>query len=121
MRHLLLTLDPDALPEGVAMRLQPSRESVPVLGPFLAARLEGVVYAWMDVCPHWQVPLSMPDSLFLSVRTPVLTCQLHRARFDVRTGSCVSGPCFGDSLQPVPVVAALGRIFFFLPRDLRKC
>lgn len=122
MHHLLLTLAQDALPEGLVRRFVPPLPAHQAhLSAFLALRHAQGVTAWVDRCPHWQVPLSMPDTMILARQAPSLTCLLHRARFDAVSGDCLSGPCYGDRLEPVPAVEAMGQLFFFLPRSMRKC
>ena len=37
-----------------------------------------------------------------------ILCATHGAAFEIETGSCVSGPCEGDSLTPYPVTVVDG-------------
>lgn len=66
-------------------------------------RVHGEVFAVEDRCPHRDFPLSGGD-----VVSGCLECPFHGARFDVRTGQCVSGPSEGDSVTVYPVLQVNG-------------
>ena len=51
------------------------------------ANVEGVIYAVDDDCTHICTPLSQG-----TLDGATLTCPLHLARFDVRTGRVLRGP-----------------------------
>jgi 3-phenylpropionate/trans-cinnamate dioxygenase ferredoxin component len=53
----------------------------------LIANVEGVYYALRDTCGHRGAPLSKGR-----LAGHEIECPLHFARFDVRTGTLVSGP-----------------------------
>lgn len=53
----------------------------------LLTRIAGEYYAMSDICSHARVLLSKGKLKGASV-----TCPLHGARFDVRSGRCLSGP-----------------------------
>jgi len=66
-------------------------------------RVHDEVFAVEDRCPHRDFPLSGGD-----VVSGCLECPFHGARFDVRTGQCVSGPSEGDSVTVYPVLQVNG-------------
>jgi nitrite reductase/ring-hydroxylating ferredoxin subunit len=68
-------------PVGVTIADQP-------IGIF---RAQGELYAIHDICTHQHARLSQgyPEG-------HLIECPLHEAKFDVRTGRCVSGPGNGD-------------------------
>jgi nitrite reductase/ring-hydroxylating ferredoxin subunit len=58
------------------------------------ANVDGVFYAFSDVCGHRNAPLSRGR-----LDGYLIECPLHFAQFDVRTGELVSGPVS----TPVPI------------------
>jgi nitrite reductase/ring-hydroxylating ferredoxin subunit len=55
------------------------------------ANVEGAIYAVDDDCTHISGPLDQGE-----LEGCVLTCPLHLARFDVRTGKVLRGPARDD-------------------------
>ena len=53
----------------------------------LVANLDGKFYALCDRCSHNNVPLSMGH-----LKDNVVTCPMHGARFDIKTGKRISDP-----------------------------
>jgi len=66
-------------------------------------RHKGNVRAWVNACPHFQLPLNAQPDRFLNKNATKLTCAHHYARFNPESGECIEGPCMGDKLLPVPV------------------
>ena len=66
-------------------------------------RAHDEVFAVEDRCPHRDFPLSGGDVL-----DGCLECPFHGARFDVRTGHCVSGPSEGDAVAVFAVMQVNG-------------
>ena len=68
---------------------------------------DGAVRAWENLCPHVPIRLDRPgDEVLLEAGS--IVCQQHGARFDTASGRCTTGPCAGDALRPLPVVATRG-------------
>ena len=89
---------PDRGARGFALRGADGRE----LRIFAVRRGNGV-HAYVNRCPHRGTPLDwVPDQLFDRTGR-YLVCATHGALFQVEDGVCVSGPCFGDQLTPVPL------------------
>lgn len=64
----------------------------------------GEVRAFVNSCPHAGTPLETFDGRFFDLAdSSIIVCSTHGARFRVEDGFCVSGPCRGLSLKPVPV------------------
>jgi nitrite reductase/ring-hydroxylating ferredoxin subunit len=63
---------------------------------------KGVV-AYHNVCPHQGRSLSIGPGEFLLGKNRQLICPHHGASFDLGSGECVSGPCKGDRLKPLPL------------------
>ena len=68
-------------------------------------RVHEEVFAVEDRCPHRDFPLSGGD-----VVDGCLECPWHGARFDVRTGQCMSGPSEGDAVTVYPVLQVNGNV-----------
>lgn len=73
-----------------------------LLDGVLVATAEGP-RAFVNLCPHVPVPLDRPDEELLSSDGRYLVCARHGALFLATTGLCVSGPCEGESLTPLPI------------------
>ena len=71
--------------------------------------VEGV-RAWLNVCPHAGRRLDWAPGHFLRDRDGMLVCAVHGASFDLVTGTCVAGPCRGESLRPVAVAVRDGQV-----------
>lgn len=61
------------------------------------------VRAYLNYCPHAGFPLNWSPHGFLAPEAPLILCAQHGALFEIDSGRCVSGPCFGAALRPLPV------------------
>lgn len=67
-------------------------------------RRAGVVHAWQNRCPHDGVsPMAWRKDAYLNADGSRIVCYAHGAQFDVATGMCHLGPCFGQSLVPAGI------------------
>lgn len=66
------------------------------------------VFGYVDNCPHRDLPLHFVTGRYLSPDGAAILCVNHGARFDVESGVCLSGPCVGLSLTPLPLEASGG-------------
>lgn len=57
---------------------------------------------FVNSCPHRRLPLDRRGRLQFSGEQPLLVCPNHGAKFEIESGRCVAGPCFGKHLQRVP-------------------
>jgi nitrite reductase/ring-hydroxylating ferredoxin subunit len=117
MKRLIATLREEELSPGRPARVTFSHQGRS--HSVLALRRRGVVYAWLNLCPHWGIPLGDDPAALYSRGARELRCGTHDARFRLEDGVCTGGPCLGDGLEPVPVCVALGRVFFYLPGSMR--
>lgn len=99
----------DALPEQGARGFDPEGAGHDTL--FLV-RQGHDVYGWRDACPHMDgAAMAWRKDAYLSGDGRFIVCHAHGARFDIRTGKCLLGPCEGDSLTPVALhIDAAGAI-----------
>lgn len=66
----------------------------------IVLRRDGVIRAYLNVCPHAGRRLDYAPGKFL-LRADTLTCAVHGATFKQTSGLCVRGPCCGDSLREI--------------------
>lgn len=66
-------------------------------------RVHGQISAFVNRCPHQQVPLNLPEGSFLEAGGELIQCGMHGALFLPESGECVFGPCQGRFLEPVAV------------------
>lgn len=81
----------------------------------LLVNYEGNYFAYINRCPHTGITLDWVNNQFFSSDNRYLMCATHGAVFEPPTGECVWGPCFGLSLQSVPIAIDAGRIYATLP------
>lgn len=61
------------------------------------------LHAYVNSCPHLGTPLEFTPDQFLSHDGSHILCSTHGALFEIEDGTCIAGPCMGDSLQALPV------------------
>jgi nitrite reductase/ring-hydroxylating ferredoxin subunit len=66
-------------------------------------RKRGRLYGYVNECPHLGTPLELIQDRFLTRDKERLLCTAHGAEFRIEDGYCVTGPCFGCSLRPIPL------------------
>lgn len=69
------------------------------------------VRAWFNVCPHAGRRLDWAPGRFLLSKEGHLVCAAHGASFELRGGTCVAGPCRGESLRTVAVCVRDGQVY----------
>lgn len=74
-------------------------------GPIVVYRIDGRLYAILDVCPH--AGASLADG---TVADSVVTCALHGSQFNVCTGQRLRGPA-DFSVRTYPVVEEDGVVY----------
>jgi nitrite reductase/ring-hydroxylating ferredoxin subunit len=81
----------------------------------LIVNYEGNHFAYMNRCPHTGITLDWVNNQFFSSDNRYLMCATHGAVFEPPSGECVWGPCFGLSLQTVPLEFEGNEIYARLP------
>lgn len=71
---------------------------------------DGRLSAYVNDCPHAHTPLDYLPDRFFNLEASHLLCGTHGAQFRIHDGFCVSGPCKGKRLTPVPVYLDGGMI-----------
>jgi naringenin degradation protein FdeD len=102
----------DDIPDGGAKGFPPPPGGF--IGLF-AVRRGAAVAVYVNSCPHIGVPLDWAPDRFLSRDGSRIVCSTHGAEFEVMTGQCVRGPCFGDRLEAVNIEIRDGAIL--VPAD----
>ncbi|WCT79240.1 Rieske (2Fe-2S) protein [Novosphingobium humi] len=64
-------------------------------------RLEDGVRAYLNLCPHFSLPLNQAPNQFLHGED--ILCRQHFALFRADTGICFSGACEGRSLIAIAI------------------
>lgn len=59
--------------------------------------------AFVNNCPHVNLPLDFDDGKFYFDDVPGLLCRVHGAVFNEKSGECVDGPCRGKSLLSLKI------------------
>lgn len=67
-----------------------------------AVKRDGEVFVYLNSCPHIGIPLEFLPDDFLDSEQRYILCANHGALFEIDNGTCVSGPCAGQALIPVP-------------------
>ncbi|HMF50019.1 MAG TPA: Rieske 2Fe-2S domain-containing protein [Candidatus Saccharimonadales bacterium] len=81
----------------------------------LIVNYEGAHFAYINRCPHTGITLDWVNNQFFSSDNRYLMCATHGAVFEPPSGECIWGPCFGLSLQNVPLEIEADQIFARLP------
>lgn len=93
------------IPDGGAREVTATVDGV--AESLIIVREGGSARAYINVCPHAGHRLDWSPGHFLFDKDR-LVCAVHGACFERMSGRCVAGPCRGDSLRQVEVVAAAG-------------
>jgi nitrite reductase/ring-hydroxylating ferredoxin subunit len=67
-----------------------------------AVKKDGQIFLYHNQCPHLGVELNWQEDQFLDMDNALIQCATHGALFIIEDGECVSGPCQGRRLEPVP-------------------
>jgi nitrite reductase/ring-hydroxylating ferredoxin subunit len=99
----------DDVPDGGA-RVIDTTDSSGTSKPVIVVRRGANVWAYVNRCPHFSVPLDYEPGLVHCYRAQVLMCAHHSAIFRFEDGRCIEGPCAGASLDAVAVVVDEGSL-----------
>lgn len=59
--------------------------------------------AYVNLCPHYSLPLNVREDEFLTRDGASIMCRRHLAIFRLDDGLCIEGACTGSSLETVPI------------------
>lgn len=77
---------------------------------YIVVRQSEDIFVYRNQCPHLGVPLDWQRDQFMDPEGEFLRCATHGALFLTDTGECISGPCVGQFLIPVPFERVDGMI-----------
>ena len=60
------------------------------------------IFIYKNICPHIGSPLDFSPGNFLDQNKEYIMCSSHGALFRISDGYCISGPCAGKKLEPLP-------------------
>ena len=66
-------------------------------------RLNKSAWGYINVCPHFWLPLNARPEKFLICGPGRVMCSFHSAIFRFEDGLCIDGPVKGGKLDSVPV------------------
>ncbi|MEA3406177.1 MAG: PfkB family carbohydrate kinase [Pseudomonadota bacterium] len=66
-------------------------------------KYEGEVKAYLNNCPHQDVPLNEAYKIDVNPFEKTMKCSVHDAFFRIEDGLCIEGPCWDEALQTVNV------------------
>ena len=90
------------VPEGAVIEFQFGEQKRTLFRMFVYND-GGTLRAYMNVCPHFDVPLNVePGQMFTSDRSQFM-CSIHYAKFNLDDGHCTDGPCEGMGLESIPL------------------
>lgn len=75
-----------------------------------AVRKGDEVYGYLNICPHYSLPLNHRPDDFLTRDGDRIRCTQHLALFRIEDGACLGGACEGRALDPVPLRISDGEI-----------
>lgn len=61
------------------------------------------VFGYLNMCPHYSLPLNHRPDQFLTRDGTRIMCRQHLALFDIEHGTCLDGACEGTALWPISV------------------
>ena len=114
-------MTPLAVPQGAALaRL----EDVPEAGAIVVYAGEGntrvslvltrrgeTLACFRNRCAHANYPLQRADGRIVVQEGRYLVCAAHGASYTLDDGACAGGPCNGDPLERIAIVARDGVVF----------
>ncbi len=94
------------IPDGGAYATEDVLQS-----PVVLIRRADQVWAYLNQCPHFSIPLDFEPGVFCTYETSWIMCAHHSAMFRFEDGVCVDGPCEGAALTRVEVEVRDGCVF----------
>lgn len=83
------------------------------LTPAFALRFGPLAVAYINRCAHVPAELDWQPGKFWDADKRYIICSVHGALYDPPSGQCVSGPCVGARLQPLPLKEEGGQVYWY--------
>ncbi len=100
--ELIFICDHETLPDPGSYGFSVEQNGETVEG--FVVKSDYAYFAYRNSCPHTGSPLDWVEHQFLDADEALIQCAVHDARFIIDSGECISGPCYGESLQSLPIV-----------------
>jgi nitrite reductase/ring-hydroxylating ferredoxin subunit len=97
----------DDIEDGDCLEVRCRPEPAPSI---IVMRSENQAWAYVNLCPHFSLPLNSRPNEFLVDGKERVMCAFHCAVFRFRDGTCVEGPAVGMGLEAVPVTIENGEV-----------
>jgi len=68
------------------------------------------LFGYLNICPHYSLPLNGVDETFLNPEKTRIRCVRHFAEFDIENGACVRGAAVNTSLDAIPLDVVDGEV-----------
>ena len=98
----------DDIRDGDCLEIR--RGTGPDVLSLVVMRSAGHAWAYVNVCPHFSLPLNSQPNSFLVTGERRVMCAYHCALFRFEDGLCIEGPAEGLSLDAVPVAIVDGEV-----------
>jgi nitrite reductase/ring-hydroxylating ferredoxin subunit len=92
------------VPDGDCWEVRDSGRSIVI------ARSGDRAWAYVNVCPHFSLPLNSEPNVFLIDGERRIMCAFHCAIFRFEDGLCIEGPAEGLRLEPVHIDVVDGEV-----------
>jgi len=79
-----------------------------------AIKKDGQIFLYENSCPHLGTSLEFVPNQFLNTDRSLIICSSHGALFEPHSGSCISGPCTGQTLGKINYIIEDDVVFAIL-------
>lgn len=69
-----------------------------------AVKRGGEIFVYHNHCPHTGASLNWQPDVFMDRDNEYIQCAIHGARFEVKTGVCIWGPCVSQRLTKADII-----------------
>ena len=96
----------DEIPDGGARDVEVDPKT-----HYVVIRRGNDVWAYLNRCPHFSIPLDFEPGVFCTYDASMLMCAHHSAMFRFEDGHCVDGPCEGSALTKIEIEVEDGIVY----------
>jgi nitrite reductase/ring-hydroxylating ferredoxin subunit len=81
--------------------------------PAFAVRFDNLAVAYLNRCAHVPSEMDWQHGEFWDQDKRFIICAVHGALYEPSHGGCVSGPCVGAKLIPIPLQEKDGQVYWY--------
>jgi nitrite reductase/ring-hydroxylating ferredoxin subunit len=96
----------DEIPDGGSLLVE-----IDAATPCVVLRRGSEVWAYLNRCPHFSIPLDFEPGVFCTYDASLLMCAHHSAMFRFEDGQCIDGPCAGAALTAIEIEQVGGDVY----------